>query len=148
MKRPFRAAVSGKRLISETIGGRILYAGCCICIPSCGTAVDCDGLGTCDIFCKSCREGKIKERVNLKYEKEQKSGDRLQRRCRGLFWNRQLRSFLPRPDGAWLDFCCLALAQLGLAVMNIIILKNRSKPKVVGGKVYESEGFGRNRPSE
>ena len=25
--------------------------------------------------------------------------------CRNLFWNRQLRSFLPGPDGAWLDIC-------------------------------------------
>lgn len=25
--------------------------------------------------------------------------------CRNLFWNRQLRSFLLGPDGAWLDLC-------------------------------------------
>ena len=25
--------------------------------------------------------------------------------CRNLLWNRQLRSFLPGPDGAWLDLC-------------------------------------------
>ena len=25
--------------------------------------------------------------------------------CRNLFWNRQLRSFLPGPDGGWLDLC-------------------------------------------
>ena len=52
-----------------------------------------------------------------------------------------------RMEFGWI-FAVLKLEQLGLAVMNIVILKNRSKPKVVGGKVYESEGFGRNRPSE
>ena len=148
MKRPFRAAVSGKRLISETIGRENTV---CWMLYMHSFVRHCRGSRWAwhlRYFLQKLQEGKNKERVSRKYEKEQKSGDRLQRRCRGLFWNRQLRSFLPRPDGTWLDFCCLALAQLGLAVMNIVILKNRSKPKVLGGKVYESEGFGRNRPSE
>lgn len=29
----------------------------------------------------------------------------MQYRCRNMFWNRQLRSFLPWSDGAWLDIC-------------------------------------------
>ena len=36
--------------------------------------------------------------------------------CRNLFRNRQLRSFLPGPDGAWLDLCrsdCSAVGTCG-----------------------------------
>ena len=38
-------------------------------------------------------------------EKERKSCDRMQYRCRSLFRDRQLRSFLPWTDGAWLGVC-------------------------------------------
>ena len=45
------------------------------------------------------------ERFKNEKEKEQQSSDRMQHRCRNLLRNRQLRSFLPWPDGAGLDFC-------------------------------------------
>ena len=38
-------------------------------------------------------------------EKERKSCDRMQHRCRDLLRDRQLRSFLPWTDGTWMAVC-------------------------------------------
>lgn len=43
--------------------------------------------------------------MNGKHGKEQKNCDRVQHRCRNRLRDRQLRSFLSRTDGTWLDIC-------------------------------------------
>ncbi len=63
------------------------------------------GLNCVALFLNAAQRKNKRERTSQKNEKEEKNCNRMQHRCRNLLRNRQLRSFLPWSDGAWLDIC-------------------------------------------
>lgn len=53
--------------------------------------------------------------------------------CCNLFWNRQLWSFLPRPDGAWLGICPFDARTVGAGIDKVHHIKKRNKSGFLGG---------------